>query len=186
MNIIKNLLSASILLCIILSMTSCSKEYSSDKEADYSKVISEVYDAELYMPRLDELGNYKTIRVTRKTPNGIFFGTTDSVSLIVEYEKTEFDLEYARVLSKYKFVQSANEYVMDIEANVGGYNILIVDDPDFYTEFTHGETALTGYKLLMIGVDTENSKIAYLYHWDDSCGSIKNLDDFVENKYVIK
>ena len=74
-----------ILLVCCFCLSSCSTRYSSTKKEDYEKYISEVADAQLYMPQLDELGNYKSFLVGRRTNNDIFIDTTETISLIVYY-----------------------------------------------------------------------------------------------------
>ena len=179
-----------VIICIlfaILFLSSCSKEYSSSKEEDYSKYVSEVLDAEDFMPSLDELGNYESILVTRKTPNDIFFSTTDAVALVVQYSEEEYTKEVSRVLTEYKFLTEGCKYVTDIEANVKGFVFRVTDETnDYFISSTTGEGIITAKMILTIGMDDTNFKIAYLYHWDHSLDYIKNLDKFISKYYVLK
>lgn len=170
------------ILSICLLFTSCSREYSSNDEEDYEAYVSEVNNAELYMPKLDEIGEYENILVTRKTPNDIFISTTDAVALIVQYDEAQYIVEMLKIKAKYEFVPEGGGFVTDVDAAIGNFSFKVVDDIDFYG---FSDSVLMGYQLLIIGFDDVNYKVAYLYHWDHSNGEIESLDRFIKNKYVL-
>ena len=93
-----------ILLIVViccLCFSSCSQRYRSTNEEDYEKYISEVVDAELYMPKLDTLGDYESVFLARRTKSDAFFDTTESITLIVQYHKDIFDLAIKQIETKY-------------------------------------------------------------------------------------
>ena len=180
---VKTLIMISVILCICLLLNSCSREYSSTDEEDYEAYVSEVSDAELYMPKLEELGDYENILVTRKTPNDIFISTTDAVALIVQYDEAQYIVEKSKIKAKYEFVSEGVGYVTDVDAAVGNFRFKVVDHIDFYWSSDHVE--LMGSQLLIIGFDDVNYKIAYLCHWDHARNGIESLDRFIKTKYVL-
>ena len=170
-----------ILLLFCLFLSSCSQEYRSTKEEDYVVFLGEVLDAELYMPKTEDLGNFTSFLSTRKTPRDPFFDTTDAIALIAQYDEEQYASEKENVLAKFQFIDTGGSDVRDVEAAVEGFCFKIVNDSEFY----RGED-LAPEQLLIIGFDESNYKIAYLYHWDHAIDYIKNLDAFIRDHYLLE
>lgn len=173
-----------LILCACLLLPSCSQEeYLSTNEDDYRIYVQEVYQAELHMPSLKELGEYKEICITRRLPQGVFAKTTSSIALIVQYEASEFYKALDYVYSQYIFLSCANDQIWDIEAQLNYYNFYIVSKPTSnewnksYYNYPHA--------FMMIGVDKNEFKIAYLFHYDSELDRIKNLDEFICDSYLL-
>ncbi len=176
-----------LLFCCCICLSSCSKRYSSSNEEDYEKYISEVADAELYMPQLEELGNYKSFLVGRRTNNDIFIDTTETISLIVHYLEEDFEFVVNQLDNKYDFISSALENYLDYEAEVNNYYFRV--DYNSLCEmvsYPSGEIVLYPKCSLMIGVNRMENKIAYLYYWDIELQEMNDLDKFIEEKFVLE
>lgn len=176
-----------LLLCFCLCFSSCSKRYSSSNEEDYEEYISEVYDANLYIPKPDELGDYESLLVGRRTCNDIFFDTTETVSLIVYYSEDNFDLAVDQIENKYEFIGSSLDNYQDYEAEVNNYSFRV--DSNSLAEMTchpSGVIVLEPIQSLIIGINEEEHKIAYLYYWDIEIHEMEDLDSFIEKKFVLE
>lgn len=176
-----------LLLCCCFCFSSCSKRYSSSNEKDYEKYISEVADAELYMPKLDELGNYESFIVGRRTSNDIFIDTTETISLIVRYFEDDFDIVVNQIEHKYEFISSSLDNYPDYEAEVDNYYFRV--DRNSLCEmvsYPSDEIVLYPKCSLIVGVNRAENTIAYLYYWDIEMNEMSNLDKFIEEKFVLE
>ena len=175
-----------LMFSICFCLCSCSKRYSSIKIEDYEIYLYEVYNAELYMPRIDSLGNYESIFVGRKTPGDVFFNTNDSIALIVQYDFESYDYEFSRIRDSYRFLVEAQNNLQDVEAVVDGFNFQIVKGSNCFEGSATGDFELTGHSILIIGYDEINYRIAYLYHYDHSNSFIEDLDKLIKKQYVLE
>ena len=176
-----------LLFCCCFCLSSCSKRYSSSYEEDYTKYISEVVDAELYMPQLGELGNYKSFLAGRRTCNDIFIDTTETISLIVQYGKDDFNLAIDQIETRYEFVNSALDNYEDYEAEVHDYYFRVdLNSLCEMVNYPSGETVLVPKCSLIIGINEIENKIAYLYYWDAEMQNMNDLDKFIEDKFVLE
>ena len=178
------------LICCLASVfcfSSCSKEYSSVNEADYPIYLDEICDAELHMPKLENLGDYNSVLITRKTPNDIFISTTDSIALIVQYDQHNFEIATNSIDAKYDFIEFPLENCSDFNANVAGYTFR-VDSNSLYkmTEYPSNRVVYGPECSLIIGVNALENKIAYLYYWDIEIHEMNDLDEFIEKKFVLE
>ena len=176
-----------LLFCCCFCLSSCSKRYSSSYEEDYKKYISEVADAELYMPQLVELGNYESFLTGRRTNNDIFFDTTETISLIVHYREENFDFAVNQLEYKYEFISSSLENYLDYEAEVNNFHFRV--DCNSLCEmvsYPSGEIVFYPKCSLIIGINRIENKIAYLYYWDIEIQEMEDLDKFIENKFVLE
>lgn len=178
---------SSILICCFccLCFSSCSREYSSTKEEDYISYLGEVADAELYMPKLEELGDYDSILLTRKTRNDNFFDTTESIALIVQYSPDGFETFIGNINEKYDFINSQMDNYKDFEAEVEGYHFKV--DSNSLLEmikYPSNEKEFYPSCSLLVGINRLENKIAYLYYWDIEIHEMNNLDKFIEEKFV--
>ena len=176
-----------IVLICCLCFSSCSERYSSTKEEDYLKYVSEVVDADLYMPKLEALGDYESILVARRTHNDVFIDTTETISLIVQYRKDIFDSMIEQIEEKYKFVNFALDNYQDYEAKVDNYYFKV--DSNSLCEmisYPSGEIVFEPLRSLIVGVNELENKIAYLYYYDIEIHKMNDLDSFIEEKFVLE
>lgn len=181
MSISKKMINIILVLCFSGCLSSCSKEYRSRNEADYEIYVNEVYDAINFMPQLNELGDYESVVITRKSPNDPFFSTTNSIALIVQYDIENFNHYCEKILQQYTFYGLEGKYVQDIEASTNNFQFNIIDNDNYITF----DGLLSAKQFLLLGINQKERKVAYLYHWDASLDYIKNLDEFIEKKYVL-
>ena len=187
MTTIKNHLMMILLLIAVLVFNSCSREYSSKNKDDYATFLGEVYNAETHMPTLDEIGEYESLVITRKTPNDVFFSTTDSIALIVSYDKEMFQNELAKIAAKYHFINSETDAFSDYEATVGDYCFKVdANSLNPMVKYPSKEEIYEPSCSLFIGVNTKENKIAYLYYWDVEIHHIDDLDGFVCENFVLE
>ena len=186
MIIIKKAAVMLLIVCLMFGICSCSHKYESINESDYEAFISKVCDADQHMPRINDLGNYNSFSIIRRCHGDIFIDTTDSITLIVQYDEQNFSKSKELIDINYQFVKRGKDYVLDVEAVLKGFRLRVVDDPRFYGNRADGYKPLNANKLLIIGINEVDFKIAYLYHWDHSIGSIEDLGEFIENKYYLE
>lgn len=176
----------SLSLCFCLS-SCCTEKYSSTNEDDYEKYVSEVHDADQFMPDLKNLGEYESVFVGRKDVltdvlTIFLFGITKSVSLIVNYDDEEYLDQKQKVLAKYEFWEEGPKDVPDVEARAKGFDFKVVDGEAFgYDDYSYGS-----HILFIVGFDEKDSKIAYLCFYDSERDRIKNLDRFIKKSFVLK
>ena len=177
-----------LLLCVCcLCFSACSKRYTSSNEEDYAIYISEVTGAELYMPKLDDLGDYESILIGRRTNNDIFIDTTETVSLVLRYAEVNFDVVVNQIEGKYEFINSPLDNYQDYEATVSNYSFR-VDYNSLYemVSYPSGESVLEPKCSLIIGINRVENKIAYLYYWDIEIQEMDDLDKFILEKFVVE
>ena len=184
---IKTLMAIIGILSICLLLKSISREYSSTDEEDYEAYVSEVNDAELNMPKLEELGDYESILISRRRRNDDFFDTTETVSLVVKYNDKNFDLAINNIEKTYEFISYELDNYKDFEANVDGYYFR-VDSNSLREVYSYppGVYELSPVCSLFVGVNTSKNTIAYLFFWDIEIHKMDDLDNFIEEKFVLE
>ena len=170
---------------VCLCFASCSQEYSTSKEEDYESYLSEVSFSEQYMPKLEDLGEFESVLITRKTRNDDFFSTTESIGLIVEYDQSVFETVVNSIDEKYDFIENEMANYKDFEAEFLGYSFR-VDSNSLLKMIEHpsGKEFYYPSHSLVIGINTKDNKIAYLYYWDIELKEMDDLDNFIEKKFV--
>ena len=73
----------------------------------------------------------------------------------------------------------------DFEANVEGYHFRVDIDSLADGIGSEGEY-LSPIRGLSVGINEEENKIAYLYHWDIELHEMNDLDSFIENNFVLE
>lgn len=176
-----------ILLIILVCLSSCTKSYNSNKEEDYERYISEVVDAQLYMPNLEDLGVYESIFVSSRIRNDLFFDTTDTIALIVQYDESNYDIATNNLENKYKYISHELENYKDFEASIKNFNFR-VDLNSLYEmiNYPSNEVVLYPKCSLIVGLNEIEHKIAYLYYWDVEVNCMEDLDKFIEEKFILE
>lgn len=173
-----------ILLISSLFLFSCSKNYSSNKEEDYEKYLNEVIESQLYMPRLENLGVYESIYISRRTRNDDFFDSTETISLIVQYDESNYDIAINNLENKYEYISKELENYKDFEANIKNFYFR-VDLKSLYkmTSYPSNDIVLYPKHSLIIGINKAENKIAYLFYWDIEINHMDDLDKFIEKNF---
>lgn len=201
-----------ILLVIIcaLCFKACnlSKRYKTSDINEYETYLKEIvkkYDEMYYfMPKIESLGNYENLVVTRRTMNTYLFDTTESIGLFLTYNEEEYKKEKERINNEYyllnneselpeDYVIGYNDYksettektlheelnlIKDYDANVNGYSLQIVYFD--YKEYKNYKHFLDYTKnIRTIGFNDNENKICHLYHYDPEIDEVKNLDRLI-------
>lgn len=174
-----------ILLCLIVCVSVFGVGFKTKNGDKYAKYLETSADAEDWMPSLDEVGDYKGIMITRKRIANGLINSTHSVALMLEYSSEAFEAECERLNDEYKFISNGYECIEDYVAEVDGYEFRIVEGSLCTTTSTLGSRSWPK-SCFLIGINHEQSKIAYLYHWDIELEEIEDLDAFVKRRYKLK
>lgn len=170
-----------ILLVIWITFNSCYLDYSTTDAENYSIYISDIYNADTHMPSLENLGEYSSIRLNRRPPKDIFIKTMNSATLIVSYDEGAFSTAVENVNEKYVFRDTTDDSIGDIDAVINEIPIKAVNY--FKTESLSLEYIGYAQQGLMIGINEENYRIIYFYHWDIEVHEIEDLDKFIRKSY---
>lgn len=174
-----------VLLCF--SLSSCAKVSTSNEITDYAAYLEQVPDADLYMPTHEEIGAYKSAFISLRPSRDIFFDTTEAIALVISYDEDAFDTEVANIEAKYVFIDESLDCYRDFEASVGGYYFRVVSDSlPLGTSYPSGDTVIMSYSSLIIGINENESKIAYLYYLDVEIHEMSDLDRFIEDKFALR
>lgn len=179
-------------------LTSCAKDYySSTNIADYQSYIAKVSLANYWMPKLEEVGEFEEFLVTLRLSNDIFEDMTDSIGLFLKYDETNYKKEKAEIESAYHLLNNESqlpdnynipesdmtlydylETIKDFDAEINGYYIQVV-----YRDLTEVKYYEYWLNLELIGFNEKEQKICYLYHYNGGTVKIKNLDEFIVDRY---
>ena len=172
----------SIFVFLFFSFTGCkASTYYSLDEQDYYDYLIEVKDAQFHMPQLTDLGEYDSITVTRRKPKNSFISTTDSIALFVTYEAEQFEKMLTVIRQKYSYLEQPIEALEDINAEINGFVINVVDKQVCY-DVGNGRYEYP-YAFLMIGYNELKTTIVYMFHYEHTIGTITDLDDFIQKGY---
>ena len=151
------LLASSLLGCSLLDKT-----YRSDKTEDYESFLSKASDAEFLMPSTDDLGKYEDVVFGYKNHvvSVYLLADSDGVSVFVSYNKEHYEEEKEKVLTRYAFL---TEPLVDR----GNYTYPVASfDYNGYSFRITAKDHHAPKSFMMVGVNDEKMKIAYLYYYD--------------------
>lgn len=164
-------------LIVTLTLSSC---INTDTDiANYEK-YKEKYEATLFMPDLNKIGEYKNKEFLLRKDESIF--STYSMQLIVEYEKQNYLKEIERLQTAYTYLKEPqkadwdeNYYTMPVtEFSLKGYDFKIAkfDDTQYPKNFG------------MVGVNDQKCKIAYLWLFDTDLDYICQANEDRDSKMI--
>lgn len=183
----KKILAIILVLIITLTLSSCVKTDNNIK--NYTADV-ENYGASLFMPSLENIGEYKEISYfSRKDEN---FFPEYSIQLIVSYDEENFLIEKERLKNAYTYLDKPQKpywndtvYTIPIEAfSVAGFNFKVAKfDNTFYPKYFG-----------MVGISDEKCQIAYLwvyaldldYICETDANVIKEMNEFVEHHFSLE
>ena len=169
-------------ICFSLLLSSCSNQCTSIGEDGYSSCLNEIQYANIHMPRLSDLGEYEDILIKRKDTNRILWADTYTITLIVQYDELVFIDVKEKIFEQYAILEEYNSKLLDIEADVNGFDIRVVKKEECIT----GDNGYYYPKyFLMIGVNNATNQVAYLFHHDFDLDTIKDLDGFIRDHYSL-
>jgi len=178
-----------IILILIITITLCSCVKTDNNIENYTDDI-EKYQADLFMPDLEDIGEYKDVEYFIRKDENIF--PEYSMQLVVKYDEESFSKEKERLESAYTYIDEPQKpdwnddvYTIPIEEfSAAGFNfkIAIFDDTDYPQNFG------------MVGVSDEKFEIAYLwiyapdldYICEINVNEIKEMNEFIEYHFSLQ
>lgn len=177
-----------ILLVFIITIISCSCVKVDNNIENYSDDI-EKYQADLFMPNLENIGVYKDVEYSVRKDETIF--PEYSMQLVVKYDEENYLKEKERLKSAYTYLEEPqkpdwdnNVYTIPIaEFQCGVYNFKIAVFEDTVYPKNFG----------MVGVSDETFEIAYLwicaqeldYICKTEANEIKEMNEFIEYHFSL-
>ena len=173
----------SIVLVLMIMTTLCGCVRTNNNIDNYTDDI-EKYQANSFMPDLEDIGEYTDVAYFVRKDEGIF--PEYSMQLVVKYGEEEFLKEKERLESAYTYLDEPQKpdwdntvYIIPIEAfSCAGFNfkIAVFDDTVYPKNFG------------MVGVADEEYEIAYLWLYaldlDYICktdaNAVKEMNEFIE------
>lgn len=159
---------------IVLLSIELPDEYETTNSEEYVECIKSVKNAQHHMPKIYELGDYEKILIRTEENFSLLF-EVQTVSVVLHYDKNTYTKEKQKVLEKYSFLSETKNSLPDLEANVNGYNIKVVN------KNTSNESFYSYPKFfLMIGFNEDEKSIVYMFNYDFDLDSISNLDKYIK------
>ena len=177
------------MLAIIIVITHCSCVKTDNNIENYLQDI-EKYQASLFMPNLEDIGEYKEAKYYTRKDETIF--SEYSMQLVVKYDEGIFLKEKERLESAYTYLDEPQKpewddtvYTIPIEDfSSAGFNfkIAIFEDTVYPKNFG------------IVGVSDEKYEIAYLWIYapdlDYICetdkNEIKEMNEFIEYHFSLE
>ena len=172
----KKFLNVFVLLLIVIIFSSCSlRQKATSDITQYNIYRAKVQYAEEYMPKIEQCGNYCSMRSTYKQSGFLFI--TDTIGLFLSYQEEEYQQQKEAILFSYDFFHPEDEDLSsDCEASVAGYTILLAKE----------EYPLDTYKMgLLIGINDTQQKICYLYYYDFDLDVLDDLDEYIKMYFYL-
>ena len=178
-----------ILLALIIMITLCSCVKTDNNIENYADDI-EKYQAGLFMPNLDDVGEYKDVEYFTRKDETIF--PEYSMQLVVKYDEETFLKEKERLETAYTYLGEpqksdwdATVYTIPIEYfSYAGFDFKIVEFEDTVYPKNFG----------MVGVSDENFEIAYLwiyapdldYIGESGLNETKEMTEFIKYYFSLQ
>lgn len=137
------------------------------------------------MPTQQTLGKYTDLYSTFRHEGVIY--PISTVALFLDYDKSEYEKQVNYINENYLFIDSTYPECTDIYASINGYEIKIVDKGLYTYDIYHnwaGHDYLVSFGM-MIGTNTAENKICYLYFCDPELDIIDNLDEYIKEYFYL-
>lgn len=146
----------------------------------YNHYLEKIPGSELFMPNLDELGDYDDIDVRYKNTWKIIFNAK-SIALYVTYDDSEYEIRKTALFEQYTLlvepVVRGDSYLMpEVVTVVNGYYIYVVDNTEGYEEYIFPK------KFGMIGFNDDTNELVYLFFYDIDLDLISLVENGPEGK----
>ena len=160
---------ALVLVLICGALTGCfyRKRKKPKKIAEYNSYVSDVGNAEKFMPDCDQdLGVYQSVQFGFQETFLLIFGS-QTITLIASYDETNYEKEKSAALDRFDFLKEPYQekdgyYIFPVASfEYRGYSFSIVPDRDYYSDGRLG-----CHSFMMVGYNDAEKKIAYLYFYD--------------------
>ncbi|MBO7303711.1 MAG: hypothetical protein J6V09_00615 [Clostridia bacterium] len=170
---------AIIVLILSLISSSFTTDYRANDAESYQTAMGGfVSECSNRMPRIEELGEYKSIFVSKQKPIFDLWLSYRAIAVIVEYDEAGLQQQLAKISEGYDFIEEEIPGdVSDLDASVNGFQFAIVEDPD--------DLYLRWY-VMIIGVNQHENKVAYLLYAYDGIDGIDDLDKFITTYFILE
>lgn len=174
------------IMIMVLTLSACVQTKSDI--ADYDRHVTE-FHADLFMPGLDNIGEYETVRYTSKHDDGIF--PWDSMQLIVQYDEDAFSKEKELLNTAYPYLEQPlkREETLDwlipmAEFSAKGFDFRIAKFKD--TEYPKN--------FGMVGISEEKHEVVYLWLYapdldliaEGNENELKAMNEFLEYHFTLE
>ncbi len=178
-----------IVFILIIATTLCSCDTTNNNIENYEDDI-ELYQADLFMPDLDDIGDYKDIEYFIRKDEGIF--PEYSMQLLVKYDEESFLKEKERLESAYTYLSEPQK--LDGENNYYTIPIEEFSGAGFNFKIAVFENTVYPKNFGMVGISDENFEIAYLwiyasdldYICETDANEIKEMNEFIEYHFSLQ
>jgi hypothetical protein len=139
----------------------------------YNEYVDEIYNADAFMPSLDNLPDYASLEVYYDN------GDSKSISLSITYDESSYESSKETILNWYSFLETpieGNGYykIPNNDFHLKTYHIQVVNNDDFSYPSNFG----------MIGYSDDYNTITFLFFYDRSRGQISyDMADFVDENF---
>lgn len=162
-------------LVAVESVTNLFTHSETKNVSDYQSYLDFCSYSEEYMPKIDDLGEYTQVIITKKETVYLIFGT-DSVALFAEYDDENYSKAVKEIDEKYDFWSEPSGTIKDFSCSYLGFDYRLVD-------LKHEDHYYDCKKFMVIGTNSEKNAVSYVFFYDpdiDELGKIENrVSDFV-------
>ena len=179
----------SIMLVLIMIVTFCSCVKTDNNIENYADDILK-YQADLFMPDLEDVGEYKDVEYFSRKDESIF--PEYSMQLVVKYNEEEFLKEKEKLNTAYTYLETPQK--ADFDDTV--YTIPIVEFSASGFDFKIAQFEDTVYpkNFGMVGISDEKFEIVYLwiyspdldYICETNRNEIKEMNEFIEYHFSLQ
>ena len=176
-----------IAMALILMWSLCACVRTDTNIAHYPDHVEE-YQAGMFMPALENIGEYQSVEYRCRKDHGLF--PAFSMQLVVKYGEDVFTAEKERLESAYTYLDDAVKY------EDGDYRIPIAEFTCNGMDFKITKFEDTNYpkNFGMVGISNEKMEIAYLWFYsqdqDYICeaneNQLKGMNEFIEEYFSLE
>jgi len=136
----------------------------------YDKYLSWMPNSDLVMPEIEDLGEYENL-VVRFKHKQLFFFSSDTIVLYVQYDETEYEQKKANMYEEYNLLEEPviidDDYMMpEVETTLNGYHIFVVDNSNGIYSDCWDEDYCFPKHFGMIGHNDETKELIYMFFYD--------------------
>lgn len=177
-----------ILVSVFLTFMCCSCVKTDNNIENYADDI-EKYQADLFMPNLEDIGEYKTAEYFTRKDETIF--PEYSMQLIVKYDQETYFKEKERLETAYTYLDKPQK--PDYDDDVYTIPIEEFSSAEFDFKIAVFEDTVFPKNFGMIGVSDEKLEIAYLWVYDQDLdyicetdeNEVKAMNEFIEYHFSL-
>ena len=183
----KKIIAMFVAMLIMVTLCSCVR---TDKNIENYPADKEKYQAGLFMPNLDEIGDYKDAKYFIRKDESLF--PEYSMQLVIKYDEEIFLKEKERLESAYTYLDKPQK--LDVDKDVYTIPIEEFSFAGFDFKIAVFEDTVYPKNFGMVGISEEKCQIAYLWIYavdlDYICeadeNEIKAMSEFMEYHFSLE